>query len=130
MLPPSRPRRTTHDHAPLVRAPPLRRPVHGCRGLGRAGLLWRGRIGAAGDGDAVITDFLIAAVIIGGFLAIAELAWLPIRRRAARPTPDDSTERLAAEAGTCGLSCVVLAVLAVVALAAMAGLNLALEATH
>ena len=78
----------------------------------------------------MITDFLIAAVIIGGFLAIAELAWLPIRRRAARPTPDDSTERLAAEAVTFGLGCVVLAVLAVVALAAMAGLNLALEAAN
>jgi hypothetical protein len=78
----------------------------------------------------VITDFLIAAVIIGGFLAIAELAWLPIRRRAARPTPDDPTERLATEAVTFGLGCVVLAVLAVVALAAMAGLNLALEAAN
>ena len=75
-------------------------------------------------------DFLIAAVIIAGFLAIAELAWLPIRRRADRPPPDDPTERLATEAVTFGLGCVVLAVLAVFALAALAGLNLALEATN
>jgi hypothetical protein len=75
-------------------------------------------------------DFLLAAAIIGGFLAIAELVWLPIRRRHNRPQPDDPTDRLAAEAVTFGLGCVVLAVLAVVALAAMAGLNLALEATH
>jgi hypothetical protein len=68
---------THNDPAPLVLATPLRRPVHGRRGLGRAGLLGRGRIGAAGDGDAVITDFLIAAVIIGGFLAIAELGVTP-----------------------------------------------------
>jgi hypothetical protein len=88
--------------APLVLASPLRRPVHGRRGLGRAGLLGRGRIGAAGDGDAMTRDFLIAAGIIVGFLAIANWLWLPIRRRTARPTPDDPTERLAAEAVTFG----------------------------
>jgi hypothetical protein len=98
--------------------------------MGVAGLLGRGRISAAGDGDAMTRDFLIAAGIIVGFLAIANTLWLPIRRRTARPTPDDPTERLAAEAVTFGLGCVVLAVLAVVALAAMAGLNLALEAAN
>ena len=78
----------------------------------------------------MITDILITIGAILIFVILAELAWLPIRRRAARPTPDDPTDRLAAEAVTFGLGCVVLAVLAVVALAAMAGLNLALEAAN
>ena len=75
-------------------------------------------------------DFLLAAAIVLGFLAIAELAWLPIRRRHNRPTPDDPTDRLAAEAVTFGLGCVVLTVLAVVAVAALAGLNVALGAVQ
>ena len=96
--------------------------------MGRAGLLERSRIGAAGQGDAMTRDFLLAAAIIGGFLAIAELVWLPIRRRHNRPQPDDPTDRLAAEAVTFGLGCVVLTVRAVVAVAVLAALLLALEA--
>lgn len=74
-------------------------------------------------------DFLIAAAIIVGFLAIANTLWLPIRRRHTRPTPTDPIERLADEGVTFGLSCVVLTVLLVVALAALAALNLALGVT-
>ena len=68
-------------------------------------------------------DFLLAAAIVLGFLAIAEMAWLPIQRRHSRPPA-----RLAAEAVTFGLGCIVLAFAAVVAVVVLAALLLALEA--
>jgi hypothetical protein len=59
----------------MVLAAPLRRPVHGRRGLGRAGLLGRSRIGAAGRWDAMITDIALTIVAIVAFVIMAELAW-------------------------------------------------------
>ena len=79
----------------------------------------------------MITDFLIAAVIIAGFLAIAELAWRPFQRRHIdQPLPTDPIAQAANIGGIIGGGCALLAVLAVVAAALLAVLLLALEATH
>ncbi len=51
----------------MVLAHPLRRPGHGRRVLGRAGLLGSGGTGAAGEGDAV-KPLSLLALIIGGVI--------------------------------------------------------------
>jgi hypothetical protein len=103
--------------------------VHGRRGLGRAGLLGRGRIGAAGDGDAMITDFLLTGRGYRHLSHPAELAWRPFQRRHIdRPLPTDPAAQAANIGGIIGGGCVVLAFAAVVAVAVLAVLLLALEA--
>ena len=47
----------------MVRATPLRHPIHGRRRLGRAGVLGRSRIGAEGQGDAMIIPYEAMTVV-------------------------------------------------------------------
>jgi hypothetical protein len=97
--------------------------------MGRAGLRGRGRIGAEGQGDAMITDLALTIAAIVVFVIMAELAWRPFQRRhIGRPLPTDPIAQAANIGGIVGGGCIVLAFAAVVAVVVLAVLLLALEA--
>jgi hypothetical protein len=74
--------------------------------MGRAGLRGRGRIGAEGQGDAMITDLALTIAAIVVFVIMAELAWRPFQRRHIdRPLPTDPIAQAANIGGIVGGGC-------------------------